>query len=247
MKMRSTARVVFFAAAIFALGLGIASTVFAQVESGSINGVVLDNSGAVISGASVTVTNTATSQVRKTVTNTSGEYSVPFLAPGTYDLEASKEGFGTFDQQGLVLQVNQTLGINITLKPASLRQTVEVASQLPPLQTETATLGNAVNGQQVQSLPLNGHNFMDLASLTAGTTPAEPGSRNQGEGGFSSNGNRSYDNNIMLDGVDNNSLSPDLRNGTDFMVSPPPDAIQEFNVETNGYEPEFGRAAAVPR
>jgi hypothetical protein len=113
------------------------------------------------------------------------------------------------------------------------------------LQTETATLGNAVNGQQVQSLPLNGRNFMDLASLTAGTTPAEPGSRNQGEGGFSSNGNRSYDNNIMLDGVDNNSLSPDLRNGSDFMVSPPPDAIQEFNVETNGYGPEFGRGGGA--
>jgi hypothetical protein len=245
MKMRSTARVVFFAAATFAFGLGIASTVFAQVESGTINGIVLDNSGAVISGAGVIITNAATGQARKTVTNTSGEYSVPFLAPGTYDIEASKEGFATSVQRGVILQVNQIQGINITLKPGSLQETVEVASQVPPLQTETATLGNVVNGQQVQTLPLNGRNFMDLASLTAGTTPAEPGSRNQGAGGFSSNGNRSYDNNIMLDGVDNNSLSPDLRNGTDFMVSPPPDAIQEFNVETTGYGPEFGRGGGA--
>jgi Carboxypeptidase regulatory-like domain/TonB dependent receptor len=245
MKMHSAAKVVFFVAVLFALQLGFASTLFAQVESGTINGVVLDNSGAVISGARVTITHTATSQVRTTVTNASGEYSVPFLAPGTYDVEASKDGFATVVQRGVTLQVNQTLGISLSLKPGSLQQKIEVAAELPPLQTETATLGNVVNSQQVQTLPLNGRNFMDLASLTAGTTPAEPGSRNQAEGGFSSNGNRSYDNNIMLDGVDNNSLSPDLRNGTDFMVSPPPDAIEEFNVETNGYGPEFGRGGGA--
>jgi Carboxypeptidase regulatory-like domain len=245
MKIRSKAPVFLFATMIFSLELGIASKVCAQVESGTISGVVLDNTGAVISDAHVSVTNTATSQVRKTVTNTSGEYSLPFLAPGTYELEASKDGFATFVQRGLILQVDQTLGLNITLKPGSLEQRIEVTEQAPPVQTETATLGNVVNEQQVQSLPLNGRNFMDLASLTAGTTPAEPGSRNQAEGGFSSNGNRSYDNNIMLDGVDNNSLSPDLRNGTDFMVSPPPDAIQEFNVETNGYGPEFGRGGGA--
>jgi hypothetical protein len=245
MKMRSTALLVFSAAVIFVLELSIASAAYAQVESGTINGVVLDNSGAVISGASVIITNTATAQARKTLTNTSGEYSAPSLAPGTYDIEASKAGFATSVQRGVILQVNQTQGMNITLKPGSVQETVEVTSLVPPLQTETATLGNVVNGQEVQTLPLNGRNFMDLASLTAGTTPAEPGSRNQNEGGFSSNGNRSYDNNIMLDGVDNNSLSPDLRNGTDFMVSPPPDAIQEFNVETTGYGPEFGRGGGA--
>ena len=246
MKILSNGRsILSFAALILALGLVAAGAALAQVESGTINGTVLDNSGAVISGARVTITSTATGQVRTTITNTSGEYSVPFLPPGTYDIEASKEGFTTSVQRGLILQVNQTLGINVTLKPGSLQQTLEVTAQVPPLQTETATLGNVVNGQQVQTLPLNGRNFMDLASLTAGTTPAEPGSRNSGEGGFSSNGNRSYDNNIMLDGVDNNSLSPDLRNGTDFMVSPPPDAIEEFNVETTGYGPEFGRGGGA--
>jgi hypothetical protein len=238
-------RLLFLAAIIVGLLLGMASAASAQVESGTLNGTVLDTSGAAISGARVVITNTRTGQVRTTTTNAPGEYSVPFLPPGRYDVEFSKDGFATVVQRGLVLQVDQTLGINITLQPGSLRQTLEVTTQAPPLQTETATLGNVVNGQEVQTLPLNGRNFMDLASLTAGTTPAEPGSRNQAEGGFSSNGNRSYDNNIMLDGVDNNSLSPDLRNGTDFMVSPPPDAIQEFNVETNGYGPEFGRGGGA--
>jgi hypothetical protein len=245
MRMPSNGRIVFFAAALFALQLALVSTALAQVESGTINGVVLDNSGAVISGASITITHTATSQARKTVTNTSGEYSVPFLAPGTYDVEASKDGFANSLQRDLILQVNQTLAINITLKPGSVKETILVTAQAPTLQTETATLGNVVNGQQVQTLPLNGRNFMDLASLTAGTAPSEPGSRNQAQGGFSSNGNRTYDNNIMLDGVDNNSLSPDLRNGFDAMVSPPPDAIEEFNVETNGYGPEFGRGGGA--
>lgn len=245
MTLRSTRRVVYFVALIFAMEFGISRSVSAQVESGTINGTVVDSTGAVVSGARVTMTSTATAKVRTTVTNTSGAYSVPFLAPGTYDVEVSKEGFATLIQRGLVLQVDQTLGINFSLKPGSVQQSLEVTGQAPVLQTETATLGNVVNGQQVQTLPLNGRNFMDLASLTAGTTPAEPGSRNQAEGGFSSNGNRSYDNNIMLDGVDNNSLSPDLRNGTDFMVSPPPDAIQEFNVETNGYGPEFGRGGGA--
>lgn len=245
MKIHSNRQVTCLVALIFALQLGITSMAFAQVESGTINGTVVDSSGAVVSGARVTITSTATTQARSAVTNASGEYSVPFLAPGTYDVQVSKEGFASTVQRGVTLQVDQTLGIKFTLKPGSVQESVEVTGQAAPLQTETATLGNVVNSQQVQTLPLNGRNFMDLASLTAGTTPAEPGSRNQAEGGFSSNGNRSYDNNVMLDGVDNNSLSPDLRNGTDFMVSPPPDAIQEFNVETNGYGPEFGRGGGA--
>ena len=228
--MRIRSLVLYFVAFIFASELGITSIMFAQVESGTINGTVVDSSGAVVSGAHVTITSTATAKVRTTVTNTSGEYSIPFLAPGTYDVAISKEGFANTVQRGLILQVDQILGVKFTLKLGSVQESVDVTGQAPVLQTETATLGNIVNDQQLQTLPLNGRNFMDLASLTAGTTPAEPGSRNQAEGGFSSNGNRSYDNNIMLDGVDNNSLSPDLRNGTDFMVSPPPDAIQEFNV-----------------
>ena len=245
MKIRCSAPAIFFSAVIVLLQLAMGSRVFAQVESGTINGVVLDNSGAAISGARIIVTNTTNGQVRTTVANASGEYSVPFLAPSTYDVEAAKDGFGSVVQRGVVLKVDQILALTFTLKPGTLSQRLEVTAEAEPLQTESATLGNVVNGQEVQTLPLNGRNFMDLASLTAGTTPAEPGSRNQAEGGFSSNGNRSYDNNIMLDGVDNNSLSPDLRNGTDFMVSPPPDAIQEFNVETNGYGPEFGRGGGA--
>ena len=237
--------ILLFVAVVLALEFGIADTGFAQVESGTINGTVTDTSGAVLPATRVTVTSAATGQARTTATNNSGQYSVPFLAPGTYKVAVTKDGFATVLQSGLTLQVDQTLALNFTLKPGSVEQTLEVTAQAPPLQTETATLGNVVNGQQVQTLPLNGRNFMDLASLTAGTTPAEPGSRNQAEGGFSSNGNRSYDNNVMLDGVDNNSLSPDLRNGTDFMVAPPPDAIQEFNVETNGYGPEFGRGGGA--
>src|SRR5215831_13479785 len=123
MKIRMNGLLTAHVAMFFVVVLGLANTVSAQVESGTINGVVLDNSGAVISGARVTVTNTATSQARKTVTNTSGEYSAPFLAPGTYDVEASKDGFANVLRRGLTLQVDQTLAINITLKPGSVKET----------------------------------------------------------------------------------------------------------------------------
>src|SRR5579864_6571855 len=217
----------------------------AQIESGTIAGVVQDSSGAFVPGAAVVVTNVATKTVRTTETNAAGDFSVPFLTPGRYDIEASKQGFQSFVQRDLTLDVAQTLRIDVMLNPGAIEQKVVVTGQAPVLQTDDATLGQVMGSQQVETLPLNGRNFLDLASLTAGTSNHEPGARNAGAGGFSSNGGRTYDNNIMLDGVDNNNLSPDLRNGTDFMVKTPPDAIAEFKVETNGYGPEFGRGGGA--
>ena len=222
-----------------------AGAAHAQVESGTIAGLVSDSSGAVIPGAHVVVTSMATQTQRSTDTNDSGGFSVPFLTPGEYNLEASKNGFQTFLQRGLALNVAQTLRIDITLQTGSIKEQVVVTGEAPVLQTSDATLGQVIGSQEVQNLPLNGRNFLDLASLSAGTAHHEPGARNGDAGGFSSNGGRTYDNNIMLDGVDNNNLSPDLRNGTDYMVKTPPDAIAEFKVETNGYGPEFGRGGGA--
>ncbi len=238
-------RRVWLGISVFVLAWACAAAAWAQVESGTIAGVVRDSSGAVVPGARLVVTNVATKTVRTTETNATGDFSVPFLTAGRYDLEASKAGFQTFVQRDLTLDVAQTLPIDITLKTGSVQQTVEVSGQAPALQTSDATLGQVIESQQVQNLPLNGRNFLDLASLSAGTANHEPGARDSGQGGFSSNGGRVYDNNIMLDGVDNNNLSPDLRNGTDFMVKTPPDAIAEFKVETNGYGPEFGRGGGA--
>src|SRR5436309_14871127 len=125
MKTRS----LFLFAAVFFLGLGVVDNAVAQVESGTISGVVLDNSGAVISGARITVSNTTTGQVRTTVANASGEYSVPFLAPSTYDVEAAKDGFGTVVQRSVILKVDQILALTFTLKPGTLSQKLEVTTE----------------------------------------------------------------------------------------------------------------------
>ena len=152
MKIHLNGRFAFLTILFVSFSFVLISGALAQVESGTINGTVFDNSGAVISGARVTITNQATNQPRSTATNTSGEYSVPFLPPGTYDIEASKDGFSTSLQRGIVLQIDQTLAVNVTLKLGGVKETIEVTAQTPPLQTETATLGNVVNGQQVQTL-----------------------------------------------------------------------------------------------
>lgn len=223
----------------------VAAASWAQVESGTITGVVHDSSGAVVPGAHVVITSVSTKTARTTETNATGDFSVPFLAVDRYDIEVSKQGFQTSVEHDVTLNVAQTLRRDVTLAPGSVQQQVVVTGQAPMLQTDDATLGQVINHQDVVNLPLNGRNFMDLASLSAGTTSHEPGARDANNGGFSSNGGRSYDNNVMLDGIDNNNLSPDLRNGTDFIVKPPPDAIAEFKVETNGYGPEFGRGGGA--
>jgi Carboxypeptidase regulatory-like domain len=222
-----------------------ASIAPAQVETGTISGAVRDASGAVVPAARILVTNLGTKVTRTTTSNATGDFSVPFLAPGLYDVETSAKGFKTFVQRRLTLNVAQTLSLSITLQLGSVEQQVVVVGQTPLLQTSSAVQGQIFTEQNVNQLPLNGRNFETLASLTAGTANSEPGSRNAGEGGFSSNGIRSYDNNIMLDGVDDNNIMGDLRTGHDFLIEPPPDAITQFNVETNGYGPEFGRGGGA--
>src|SRR5207249_2869296 len=102
-------------------------------------------------------------------------------------------------------------------------------------------LGQVVDAKRVSTLPLNGRNFAQLALLTAGTTPSEPGARDEENFGFSAGGARSLQNNFLLDGIDNNSNLPDLLNESNYVIQPPVDALAEFKVQTNAYSAEFGR------
>ncbi len=102
-------------------------------------------------------------------------------------------------------------------------------------------MGQVVDNKRMANLPLNGRNFAQLALLTAGTAPSEPGARDEGGFGFSANGARSLQNNFLLDGVDNNSNLPDLLNETNYVIQPSVEAIEEFKVQTNAYSAEFGR------
>jgi hypothetical protein len=123
--------------------------------------------------------------------------------------------------------------------------TVEVAAAAPILETDTSYLGEVVDSQRIVDLPLNGRFFTRLAVLTAGTAPTVHGARDENSGGFSANGVRPFQNNFLLDGVDNNSLSEDLVSQQSFVIGPPPDAIAEFKVQTNSMSAEFGRSGGA--
>ncbi|MGH9450718.1 MAG: carboxypeptidase-like regulatory domain-containing protein [Terriglobia bacterium] len=166
---------------MFPLFCALAGIAIAQVESGSITGVVRDATGAVVPAARIVVTNVATQTARATSANTSGNFSVPFLAPGRYNVRVSAHGFKTFLQNGVALGVAQTLSLSVALQLGATVQQVVVTGQTPFLQTTSTVLGQAINHQQINNLPLNGRNFLDLAGLAAGTANHEPGARDSSE------------------------------------------------------------------
>jgi hypothetical protein len=233
-----------FAFALIFLAPGF--NAFAQVDQGSITGTVTDPSGAVVPNAKVTLLNTDQGLTLETTSTGAGEYTFSPVRIGHYNISVSAAGFATTTQQGLTVNVSQNLRINIQLKPGSATQTVEVTATPPQLQTQDASVGQVVNSQSVNNLPLNGRNFTFLAQISAGVnSPQEDSRGNAANGAFSANGLRPAQNNYLLDGIDNNSDNVDFLNGTNFVVLPPPDAIQEFKVQTSDYSAELGRAAGA--
>lgn len=223
------------------LFLAFAGSVSAQKDTGSIVGTVKDSSGALIPEAKITVAETEKGTTFVTSSDASGEYVASPLNVGRYKVTVEKQGFKTAVAGPIELDVQQRAVVNVTLQVGEMLIKVEVNTAAPLLETETSELGQVVNNRQVVNLPLNGRNFAQLALLTAGTTPSEPGARDEGGYGFSANGGRSLQNNFLLDGVDNNSNLTDLLNETNYVIQPSVDAIQEFKVQTNAYSAEFGR------
>jgi len=227
-----------------AIPLAIAAA-SAQTTTGSIVGTVTDTSGAVVGNATVTVTNVDTGITNKTITSSAGDYVVTPLAVGHYSVTVEAPGFKKSVNGGITLNVQDRIGVNVVLEVGQVTETVEVVGAAPALQTDTSYLGQVVDSQKIVDLPLNGRFFTRLAVLTAGTAPTAPGARDERTGGFSANGVRPYQNNYLLDGIDNNSLSEDLTNEASFVVGPSPDAIAEFKVQTNSMSAEFGRSGGA--
>ena len=225
----------------FLICLFLSSLAFAQKDAGAIVGLVRDASGAVVSGAKVTVADVERGQNFTTNTNEAGEYVASPLRVGRYVVTVEKAGFKRAVSSPVDVSVQDRIAVNITLQVGQVTEQVVVTGTAPLLQTETSELGQVVDSRRVANLPLNGRNFAQLALLSAGTAPSEPGARDEGGYGFSSNGARSLQNNFLLDGVDNNSNLPDLLNETNFVIQPPVDALQEFKVQSNAYSAEFGR------
>ena len=214
---------------------------FAQ-DTGAITGTVRDNTGAVVSGAEVKITGTAGGVDRATTTNSEGEYLAAGLPGGTYDLAVSAQGFKTFKGKGIILRVAQKARIDATLTVGKVETEVVVqGEQLNQVETQSSELAGTVTGRQVTQLELNGRNFTQLATLTAGVTNQTGQDEAQvgvnGNVSYSVNGGRTEYNNWELDGGDN------LDNGsnTTLNVYPSLEAIAEFRVLTSNYGAQYGR------
>jgi len=218
----------------------------AQVDTGAIQGTVRDSSGGVVPGATVTLTNVGMNTSSQTTTNSEGNYQFPAVRVGTYTVAAELQGFTRAAREGVGLSIQQRLVVDFVLKPGDLAETVEVTSQAPPLQTQEASLGAVVLSKTINELPLNGRNYTFLAQLNAGVVQAQQDTRGMGgNGSFSANGQNSFANNYLLDGVDNNSNLVDFVNGAGYVYRPSVDSLQEFRVQTSSYSAELGRAGGA--
>lgn len=235
---------------LFAMILGVAlfgvAALNAQVDTGSITGTVADASGAVVSGAKVTLTNEGTGASLTTTSGADGVYKFSPVRVGSYKIEVVSQGFQTTTQTGVKVDIGTNVAANFSLKPGSQTETVEVTAATPVLQTQDASVGQVVDQRSVNDLPLNGRNFTFLAQLVQGVNSPQSDTRgNAASGAFSANGFRPAQNNYMLDGIDNNSDTVDFLNGTNYVVLPPVDAIQEFKVQTTDFSAEYGRSGAA--
>ncbi len=220
--------------------------VFGQVDEGAITGTVQDPTGAVIPNAQVTLLNTDQGITLTSTTNGGGVYTFSPVRIGHYSLSVASPGFTTTHQQNLQVTVGQQLQVNVQLKPGAASQTVEVDTTPPELQTSESSVGQTVTSQTINNLPLNGRNFTFLAQLGAGVNTPQADTRgNAASGAFTANGLTPAQNNYLLDGIDNNSNAVDFLNGTNYIVLPPLDAIQEFKVQTADFSAELGRSAGA--
>ena len=217
--------------------------------SGSFAGTVSDKTGSVISGAAVRATAQGTGVSRESKTDDSGHYLMTLLPIGEYTIRVEFQGFQTTEQKDLRLQVDEHRDVNFTLAPASVTSTVEVSATEVAVQTTNPTLGQVITSQQVAELPLNGRDFVQLATLTPGTTQeTNPNSffnagassevSARGTYSLSVGGSRAQSTDWLFDGVDNNELT-----AGGIAILPSIDAIQEFKVLTFNYSAEYGTRA----
>jgi hypothetical protein len=223
------------------------SAAFAQVDTGTIAGSVRDSQGAGVPSASVTFVETSTNATTKTKTDGSGDFASPPLRPGSYKVTAEAPGFKTQTRSTLVVRVQDRLRLDFDMAVGSVSENVVVTAETPTIQTDTSSLGEVVSTKEMTQLPLNGRDYIQLATLTTGvvrtsfgTNGNTGGSSTGGQNSFVANGTRGTLNNFLLDGLDNNSND----NGG-VVLRTNVDAIQEFKVQTNTYSAEFGRSAGA--
>lgn len=224
------------ALSVFVAGL------FAQEFRATITGRVLDPSGAHVPNVSIRAVNTATNETSTATTDASGSYTIPFLRPGIYQLSASAQGFKVINRENLTLQVGQIAGIDFNLEVGAVTDTVNVTGEAALLETQTASRSGVVNSVQVSELPLNARNPFMLGTMMSGVVfrgaaiwqrPFDNGAIAE----WSVNGGRQSNNEFMLDGAPNNGQA----GNNNIAYVPIVDAVQEFNVQQNSYDAQYGK------
>lgn len=218
-------------------------TINAQKLTGTISGSVTDSSGAAVPGASVVVTNTATSKTYKATADTQGNYTITELPDSTYNVKVTAANFKEFNATNAVVHVATTTTVDAPLQVGSVTEAITVQANALQVQTDSATLGETVDGTQVKELPLNGRNFVQLTQLQPGVSAAN-GFQNTGKGlnggvDMSVNGNPTTNNLFLVDGVNNN----DVGSNRTILIYPSNEAIAEFKMLLNSYGPEYGQAS----
>ena len=231
-------------AARLVLSLLLAATVGAQTF-GEFTGRVADSSGAVIAGAKVTIINTATNVARATETNESGNYAVPFVNPGVYDLLAETDGFKAARQEAWTLQVGDLARVDFRLEIGVVTEVIEVEASAQMLQTSSTALGAVIEQKRIEDLPINGRNYLNLVKLSPNVA-AETGAGGQAnyrQGGERANQSISVSgqqyNRFTLDGIEN--TDPNFNT---FVVRPSVDALREFKFQTGVYSAEHGKSTS---
>jgi len=236
----------YIAVALFILAA--ATSGFSQSSRGTIAGTILDPSGAVIEGATIAATGVETGAVYKATSTATGSYRLPDIQLGTYNITISANGFRTAEEKGVVVQINSTSSLDVTLQPGDIKQTLTVNADAPTLQTQTSDMGTVVTTRQIMDLPLaidsTGQSHLrspeTFVFLTPGTTG--PGSNDDPHGIFEAKlaGGQNFGNEVLLDGAS----TARMDSGSAFdQTAPSVEALQEFKVTTSTVPAEFGRTS----
>ena len=224
------------------LGISWQVSLLAQLTTGTILGTVKDQSEAVLPGATVTATNVETGIVRTTTSGSRGEYRIPALAVGTYDIQATMAGFQTNVHKGMTLSIGREAVVDFSLKVGDVAEQVTVTGEAPIIETTTATVSGLVDPQQMREMPLNARSFLDLVVFMPGAVFSDSADNSATKGfgrKLSISGQRYASNSFLLDGADINDSAGIAGSAAGTMAGV--ETVREFRVVTNAYDAEYGR------
>ena len=248
MRKNSFFEVLLLAAVLF---FALSPFLHAQYDNGSLVGTIRDASGAAIPNALVTVTNNATAVAAKATTNGEGDYEVPSLHVGVYNISAKAPGFTDAVANNITISVGGRQRIDLNLRVGGTETTVEVTDVALQLETESSERGQTISNYQSEALPLVSRNYSDLMGLMPGARQAPTAATTSSinslvrAGSYNVNGQRSMFNNFLLDGLDNNAYGESNQGFDNQIIAVPPDSVAQFQVVTDNESAEYGRSSGA--